>query len=44
MAEGADAGLAIVDWELALEQVGDDPVVLKEVIGMLLDSCPKMVQ
>ncbi|MFA6110531.1 MAG: Hpt domain-containing protein [Candidatus Latescibacterota bacterium] len=44
MGEGTDAGLAIVDWEMAQEQVGDDLVVLKEVIGVLLDTCPGMTQ
>lgn len=44
MAEDIDDGLAIVDWEMAQEQVGDDLVVLKEVIGVLLDTCPGMMQ
>lgn len=44
MAEDIDGGLAIVDWEMAQEQVGDDLVVLKEVIGVLLDTCPGMMQ
>jgi HPt (histidine-containing phosphotransfer) domain-containing protein len=44
VAEDPDGSLAIVDWEMALEQVGDDLVVLKEVIGVLLDTCPGMMQ